>query len=224
MLNVDGSEGFLFAIEGIDGAGKSTQAQMLVEALKAVVLPKVFLTKWNSSPVVEHAAKKAKRHRLLTPHTFALLEAADLADRQQRIIEPELRAGNIVVADRWVYTAFARGGARGLQASWLRGMYSFAIKPDICFYLKVPVEVALDRILKERQLKHYEAGMDTGLHEDPAASFREFQGSGCGIYNGLQMLDPWAVVIDGELPVEDQHLLIRHLVMEKLEAASGTSA
>lgn len=201
----------LIAIEGIDGAGKSTQARLLMDWLvdrRGHETGAIHLTKWNSSPFVSPAVKKAKKERALTPATFALLEAADLADRYDREIRPVLASGGIVVADRWVYTAFARGMARGLDAAWLRGIYSFAPKPDLCFFLAVPVEVALERITKTRFVKHYEAGMDQGLSEDPNQSFREFQTAGRAAYMGLQMAERCFIVINAQESIEEQHAAI----------------
>jgi dTMP kinase len=112
----------------------------------------------------------------LTPLTFSLIHAADLADRVEREVLPALKAGAIVLADRYIYTAFARDGARGIDAAWVRRVYSFAIRPTVAFYFDVPLDEALRRIMVGRpQLKWYEAGMDLGLSPDPYESFRLFQ-------------------------------------------------
>jgi dTMP kinase len=202
----------LLAFEGIDGSGKSTQADLLFTWLAKALgfghspgALRPFLTKWNSSPVVKHATKHGKKARTLTPTTFALLEAADLADRYDREIKPILEGGCTVIADRWAYTAFARGMARGLDAAWLRGIYSFAPKPDLCFYLALPADVALARILKTRALKHYEAGLDVTEVEDPDESFLEFQGHAIAAYNGMQLAEKPFIVIDAQTSIEDQH-------------------
>jgi dTMP kinase len=195
----------LLAFEGVDGAGKSTQADLLFTRLQNSQAHLPFLTKWNSSTVVKHATKHGKKDRTLTPTTFALLEAADLADRYDREITPALAAGRHVIADRWVYTAFARGMARGRDAAWLRGIYSFAPKPDLCFYLALPADVALDRILKTRALKHYEAGMDIGLSDELEQSFLEFQGIAIAAYNGMQLAEHPFIVIDAQSSIEEQH-------------------
>lgn len=197
----------LLALEGIDGAGKSTQAELLLDWLGRDGRA-IYQTRWNSSTLVKPAMKHGKKERILTSTTFALLEAADLADRYDREIVPALKAGRVVVADRWVYTAFARGMGRGLDAAWLRGVYSFVPAPDLCFYLTLPVDVAMQRILKDRNLKHYEAGMDQGLSENLEDSFREFQTVAAATYNGLQMADQCFVPVDAQSSVGDQHAAI----------------
>jgi dTMP kinase len=202
----------LIALEGIDGAGKSTQAKLLLDWLEVSGRP-TYLTKWNSSPLVKPAAKEAKKRRLLTPTIFALLEAADLADRYEHDIALQLSLGRVVVADRWVYTAFARGKARNLDAAWLRGVYAFAPKPDLCFYLRLPADVALDRILKQRQVKYYEAGMDLKISDDPAASFLEFQSDAIAAYNALEMVEEFTI-IDALSSVDEQHCAIIAAIAE----------
>ena len=104
--------GKLFIVEGIDGSGKSTQLDLLHKWLVSEGYLVVF-TEWNSSPLVRRTTQRGKRDRLLTPLTFSLIHAADLADRMERQVIPALKAGAIVLADRYIYTAFARDGARG---------------------------------------------------------------------------------------------------------------
>jgi dTMP kinase len=164
---------------------------------------------------VKPAAKQAKKDRILTPKTFALLEAADLADRCDRVIKPALQAGCIVVADRWVCTAFARGMGRAIDAAWLRAIYSFAPMPDVYVQLALPPQIALDRIRKDRPVKFYEAGMDLGLSEDPDASFLEFQSQLAAAYTGIHLAEDCFTVIDAQASAEDQH----HAIIETLEAA-----
>ena len=107
--------GKLFIVEGIDGSGKSTQLDLLHKWLVSEGHLVVF-TEWNSSPLVRRTTQRGKREQLLTPLTFSLIHAADLADRMERQVIPALKAGAIVLADRYIYTAFARDGARGLNA------------------------------------------------------------------------------------------------------------
>src|SRR5215813_3625108 len=167
--------GKLFVVEGIDGSGKTTQLGLLAKWLIAEG-HRVFVTEWNSSALVKAATKTGKKKNALTPMTFSLLHATDFADRLLYKIIPPLKAGMIVLADRYVYTAFARDVSRGVDRQWVRSLYRFAVKPTLAVYYRVPLEVALYRILSGRpKLKFYEAGMDLRLHPDPVESYRRFQ-------------------------------------------------
>ncbi len=136
----------------------------------------VVFTEWNSSPIVRRTTRRGKRRRLLTPLSFSLIHACDFANRVNDQIVPALRAGAIVLADRYVYTAYARDGARGMGSRWLRRLYSFAPDPTLAFYFDVPLDEAIRRIEAGRAaVKYYEAGMDLGLSENPFESFRLFQ-------------------------------------------------
>ncbi|HRR31701.1 MAG TPA: thymidylate kinase, partial [Candidatus Sumerlaeia bacterium] len=158
--------GVLIAVEGLDGSGKSTQIHLIKRWLE-IEGYKVFFTEWNSSLAVKPATQKAKKRNLLTPTTFSLIHCTDLADRYERQIMPLLRAGYIVLADRYIYTALARDSVRNCDRGWLRRLYSFAVHPTITFFFKVPLETALNRILAGRpKLKYHEAGMDLNLAED----------------------------------------------------------
>ncbi len=136
--------GKLIVVEGIDGSGKSTQIKLLHKWLEARGHQVVF-TEWNSSDLVRQATKRGKKKNLLTPTTFSLLHATDFADRLTYRIIPYLKSGMTVLADRYVYTAFARDIARGVDARWVRDLYSFAVKPDAAFYFRVPIDVAVGR-------------------------------------------------------------------------------
>src|SRR6476620_12575047 len=154
------TKGKLIVVEGIDGSGKSTQLRLLEKWLISRNIP-VFLTEWNSSETVKQITKKGKKRGSLTAITFSLLHATDFADRYERNILPLLHAGYIVLADRYVYTAFARDGVRGCDHEWVRKLYSYARPPDITFFFNVPLKVAQTRILDGRtRLKYHEAGMD----------------------------------------------------------------
>jgi dTMP kinase len=167
--------GRLFIVEGIDGSGKSTQLTLLSQWLLSEGFAVLF-SEWNSSPIVRSTTSRGKKRKLLTPLTFSLIHATDFSDRVEREIVPALKAGAIVLADRYVYTAFARDVARGVDREWVRSLYRFAVVPTVAFYFRVPLEVALHRILSGRpKLKWYEAGLDLGLHPDPHESYRAFQ-------------------------------------------------
>ena len=154
--------GKLIAVEGLDGSGKSTQVHLLKRWLELEGY-KVFFTEWNSSVIVKEVTKKGKKRQLLTPTTFSLIHCTDFADRYERQVLPLLHAGYLVLADRYVFTAFGRDAVRGCDREWIRKLYSYARQPDVTFFFKVPLDVALGRILDGRpQLKHHEASPERG--------------------------------------------------------------
>jgi dTMP kinase len=207
--------GALVVVEGIDGSGKSTQLHLLKRWLE-VGGYRTHFTEWNSSPLVKSATRRGKRRRLLTPVTFSLIHASDFADRYERQILPLLKSGHLVLADRYIYTAFARDGARGCPTSWLRNLYRFATLPDITFYYRAPLEIAIGRILSGRpRLKYYEAGMDLGLSLDPVESFRQFQGMILERYDQLVETDNF-VLMDGTLPVHQLQQQMRDVVSKRI--------
>lgn len=210
-----GMEGKLIIVEGVDGSGKSTQIRLLEKWLKYAGVP-VYFTEWNSSETVKEITSKGKRKGLLTPITFSLLHATDFADRYERHVLPLLHAGYVVLADRYIYTAFARDTVRGCHPKWVRQMYDFAAKPDIAFYFRVPVDIAFDRIVKNRpKLKYYEAGMDLNLSNDPYESYRIFQGRIVDQYESMIGPENFAV-IDGTVDIEEQQRQLRQKVLETL--------
>ena len=122
--------GRLFIVEGIDGSGKSTQLMLLQKWLESEGYV-VYFSEWNSSPLVRDVTKRGKKKQMLTPMTFSLIHATDFADRTEHDIIPPLKAGAVVLADRYVYTAFARDVVRGVSPTWVRGLYDFAVKPTV---------------------------------------------------------------------------------------------
>lgn len=207
--------GKLIIVEGVDGSGKSTQIRLLEKWLKYAGVP-VYFTEWNSSETVKEITSKGKKKGLLTPITFSLLHATDFADRYERHILPLLHAGYVVLADRYIYTAFARDVVRGCHPRWVRQMYDFAAKPDIAFYFRVPVDIAFDRIVKNRpKLKYYEAGMDLNLSNDPYESYRIFQGRIVEQYESMIGPENFAV-IDGTVDIEEQQRNVRQKVLDTL--------
>lgn len=208
--------GRLFIVEGIDGSGKSTQIYLLKRWLEDNGYP-VFFTEWNSSELIKSATRRAKKKNRLTPTTFSLIHACDFADRYEKMMLPHLRAGYIVLADRYIYTAYARDMARGCDPEWVKNVYSFAVKPTVSFYFQTPLEVSLDRILSGRpDLKYHEAGMDLGLSNDPAKSFKLFQGMIKSHYDSM-IGEEHFQVIDATQSVEWQQQVVREQVLAKLE-------
>ena len=211
--------GKLFIVEGVDGSGKSTQIALLEKWLESEGYS-VFFTEWNSSELVKETTKEAKKKNLLTPTTFSLLHATDFADRLNYQIIPPLKAGMIVLADRYAYTAFARDVVRGVSPQWVRNLYSFSVKPDISFYFDVPIQTACDRILSNRtEIKFHEAGMDLGLSMDTRESFKMFQGKIMDEYK--KMVDEFNLTtVDATDEIHDQQNIVRAKVKEALKGYS----
>jgi dTMP kinase len=188
--------GALIVVEGTDGSGKSTQLYLLKRWLE-IGGYRLHFTEWNSSPLVKSATRRGKQRRLLTPTTFSLLHAADFADRCERQIMPLLQGDYLVLADRYIYR--------------------FAPVPDITFYFRAPLDIAVHRILSGRpKLKYYEAGMDLALSYDRAESFRLFQARILEEYDKMVDSDNF-VVLDGTLPVNKLQKQMREIVASKID-------
>jgi dTMP kinase len=220
MLQKANYKGKLIVVEGIDGSGKSTQIDLLYKWLKSQGKA-VFFSEWNSSPLVKSTTRLAKKEKAFTPTTFSLLQATDFAARWENQMLPMLKAGVIVLADRYAFTAFARDVARGVHPDWVRNLYSFAPQPDLVFYFQVPVNIAVERILAGRaKLKYYEAGMDLNLSDNKVTSFRLFQQRIISEYDGMIPEFNFCVV-DGAQPVQDQQHLVRQQVKTILRRWKG---
>lgn len=208
--------GKLIAVEGLDGSGKSTQIYLVKRWLQSKRI-KVFFTEWNSSTLVKEATKRAKQAHTLKPTTFSLIHATDFADRYERQILPLLRAGFIVLCDRYYFTAFARDRARGVDQEWVAGVYDYAVKPDMTFYFRVPLEVSLHRILSGRpELGYFEAGLDMGWTLNPYESFRIFQGKVFEVYEELTTTQDF-IVIDAERVIREQQQEVRQLIKSRID-------
>ncbi len=211
-----GFPGRLIAVEGLDGSGKSTQVHLLQKWLEQQGC-KVFFSEWNSSALVKSATSRGKKENLLTPTTFSLIHATDFADRYERQLVPLLRAGYVVLCDRYIFTAFARDVVRGVPPDWVRGVYSYAALPDLTFFFKARLEVSLTRILDNRPvLKFHEAGMDLNLSNDPYESFRLFQGRIFEQYLAMSM-DFQFIIIDANERIEAQQDVVRRIVASKIQ-------
>lgn len=220
MLRKNSTPGKLIIVEGIDGSGKSTQIDLLYKWLQTQGRS-VYFSEWNSSALVKSTTKRAKKSKLFTPTTFSLLQCTDFADRWENRIFPMLKAGVIVLADRYTFTAFGRDVARGVDKEWVRNLYSFAMQPDVALYFRVPLEVAVKRISSARaKLKYYEAGMDLKLSESRIESFKLFQQRILDEYDS--MVEEFNLtVIDGDLTVQAQQRLVREIVKQELDGWQG---
>ena len=220
MLLPNRYKGKLIVVEGIDGSGKSTQIDLLNKWLINQG-KQVYFSEWNSSELVKSTTKLGKSEKMFTPTTFSLLQATDFSDRWENHILPMLKAGVIVLADRYAFTAFARDVARGVDRDWVRNLYSFAPMPDLALYFRVPVDIAVERILSGRaNLKYYEAGMDLGLSDNKVTSFRLFQQRIISEYDA--MVDEFNLtVVDGTSPVQKQQKNVRQIVRKILQGWEG---
>ena len=208
--------GKLFVVEGVDGSGKSTQLDLLRNWLESKGRNVIF-TEWNSSKLISKTIKQAKRSNSLIPVTFSILHATDFADRLENIIIPALKAGLIVLADRYCFTAFARDVARGVDKEWVRNLYGFAIRPDGTFYFRVPIEVSMERIANSRLPGFYESGMDVGLSGDPKESFHLFQSMIIDEYDTMVSEFDFHTMAAAR-PIHEQQLQFREKVAALLEA------
>lgn len=214
LFNPHNLPGTLICVEGIDGSGKSTQLALLRDWLKSKGLDVIF-TEWNSSDLISQTTKKAKKKNLLSPMTFSLLHAVDFADRLEQIIIPAMKAGFIVLADRYVYTAFARDVARGVDKDWVRNMYGFAVQPDLTLYYSISAEVSLERICANRAPSFYEAGMDLKLSNNPYKSYVIFQNMVNQEY--MDMVNEFGLVeIDASNTIHAKQVILRQHVTDLL--------
>lgn len=215
LLKPNRLKGKLIVVEGIDGSGKSTQISLLSHWFRSQGYAVAF-SEWNSSPLVRETTRRGKKKEMFTPTTFSLIHATDFADRMERYVLPLMKAGAIVCADRYAFTAFARDVARGVSRRWVRNLYSFATRPNLSFYFRVPLDVAIGRILGGRDaIKYYEAGMDMGLSRDVEESFRIFQGRILDEYDAMAH-EVGFHIIDATLSIEAQQKQMREIVIDEL--------
>lgn len=219
-MKANPTRGKLIVVEGIDGSGKSTQIDLLHKWLQAKG-KSVYFSEWNSSPLVKSTTRLGKQNKMFTPTTFSLIQATDFADRWENFILPMLKAGVIVLADRYAFTAFARDVARGVDPQWVRNLYSFAYKPDLILYFRVSLDVAVERILSARaKIKYYEAGMDLGLSDSKPESFRLFQDKILNQYDNM-VQEYGFQIVDANQPVHIQQRSIRLLVSRIMKGWEG---
>src|SRR5688500_12588309 len=175
-LPIDQYPGKIIAVEGTDGVGRSTQIALLREWLEVQGYG-VVETGWTRSALMQPTIELAKSSNTLNKLTFVLLYATDFADRLEKEIIPALKAGFIVLSDRYIFTALARSGVRGVDRAWMRSLYGFAIAPHLVFYLKIDEKTLIRRVLQSRGMDFWESGMDMKLGDDIYESFRAYQRS-----------------------------------------------
>src|SRR5919109_4724082 len=199
-LPIEGYPGKLIAIEGTDGVGRTTQIQLLREWLEVKGYG-VVETGWTRSPLMQPTIELAKSSNTLNKLTFVLLYATDFADRLEKEIIPALKAGFVVLTDRYIFTALARAGVRGIDRAWLRSLYGFAIAPHLVFYLNIDVKNLIQRVLETRGMDFWESGMDLKTGDDIYDSFRSYQNKLLREYTS--MADEFGFrVIDARRPID----------------------
>jgi dTMP kinase len=198
-LPINAYPGKLIAIEGTDGVGRSTQIQLLREWLEVRGYG-VVETGWTRSRLMQPTIEIAKGSNTLNKLTFVLLYATDFADRLEKEIIPALKAGFVVLSDRYIFTALARAGVRGVERQWLRNLYGFAIAPHMVFYLNIDVKTLITRVLESRGMDYWESGMDLKHGDDIYDSFRAYQNKLLREYSS--MADEFQFrVVDARRPV-----------------------
>ena len=212
--------GKLIAIESTDGVGRSTQIRLLREWLEVQGYG-VVETGWTRSELMQPTIDLAKSSNTLNKLTFVLLYACDVADRLEQEIIPALKAGFIVLADRYIYTALARAGVRGVDSQWIRHVYGFAIAPHLVFYLKLEVDALARRVLEARGMAYWESGMDMKAGDDIYDSFRSYQRQLLKEY--ASMADEFGFrVLDGKKSITSIQDELRRQIGEFLSASAGT--
>jgi dTMP kinase len=208
-------KGTLITIEGTDGVGRTTQIGLLREWLEVQGYG-VIETGWTRSELMSETIGVAKAGHSLNQLTLSLLYATDFADRLEKIIVPALRSGFVVLADRYVFTAFARSVVRGADRRWIRNVFGFALVPELTLYLKIDADTLVPRLLRTRGIDYWEAGMDMHLGTDLFESFRKYQWRLIREYNKMSR-EFGFVTIDAALAVEEIQARIRRRVQALLE-------
>ena len=217
-VDLDRLAGRLIVVEGADGSGRSTQIAMLVEWLEGSGHATVQVG-LKRSTLVSEELERAQEGNILSRTTLSLFYATDFADQLENIILPALKAGFIVLADRYIYTLMARDMVRGMDEAWLKNLYGIALEPDTVFYLNVPPEELVQRnFAKNAALDYWESGMDLGLSRDMFDSFLKYQTAMQVAFRQLRKNYGFTVV-DGNRPVssitKELRKKIRALLLEK---------
>ena len=210
-----GYDGLVVVVEGTDGSGKSTQVNMLNSFVQKECYGSV-VSEWKTSRLISDLINDAKERNVLNATTFSLLYAADYADRLENVIIPALKAGFIVLLDRYIYTAYVRDSVRGHDIEWIKKLYDFAPEPDLVFYLKMPPDKLIKRMILSGGLDYFESGRDIGLSTDIYKSFEIYQKRCLDEYKKLQK-EYGFIEIDGTKSKEDIHNIIKTEVKKLLD-------
>ena len=218
-LSIEKYPGKIIALEGTDGVGRSTQIRLLREWLEVQGYG-VVETGWTRSPLMQPTIDLAKSSNTLNKLTFVLLYACDFADRLEKEIIPALKAGFIVLADRYIYTAIARAGVRGVDSQWIRRLYGFAIAPHLVFYLRIDADALARRVLEAGGMEYWESGMDMKAGDDIYESFKSYQRALLKEY--AAMADEFGFrVLEGRKSINSIQEELRRQIGEFLEGSTS---
>jgi len=208
--------GKLVVIEGADGSGRSTQIARMVQWLEGCGHATVQVG-LKRSTLVSEELEQAKQGNILSHLTMSLFYATDFADQLENIILPALKAGFIVLADRYIYTLMVRDLVRGLDEAWLKNLYGISVVPDAVFYLNVSPELLVQRNFQKIQaLDYWESGMDIGLSRDMFDSFLKYQALVETEFRRLQATYGFTIV-NGERSMEEISSELQERVEKLLE-------
>lgn len=220
-VNLDELAGKLIVVEGADGSGRSTQIAMLVDWLEGCGHATVQVG-LKRSTLVSEELEKAKQGNILSHTTLSLFYATDFADQLENIILPALRAGFMVLADRYIYTLMVRDMVRHLDEGWLKNLYGISLVPDVVFYLNVsPEELVQRNFAKNAAMDYWESGMDLGLSSDMFDSFLKYQSLVQENFKRLQATYGFTIV-DGHRSVDAINAEIKSKI-EAILAGDGSS-
>jgi dTMP kinase len=221
-VEVEQFAGKLIVVEGADGSGRSTQIEKLMEWLEASGHATVRVG-LKRSTLVSEELEMAQEGNILSHTTLSLFYATDFADQMENVILPALKAGFMVMADRYIYTLMARDLVRGLDEEWLRNVYGIALVPDVVFYLNVsPDELVQRSLAKYAALDYWESGMDLGLSKDMFDSFLKYQALMAKEFRRMQATYGFEIV-DGHRSVEEINAELRQKTEAVLAGKTLTS-
>jgi dTMP kinase len=224
-LNPSDLKGKLIAIEGTDGVGRTTHLEMLQEWLEVQGYG-VMTTGWTRSNLMSKTIEVAKAGNILDRWSLSLLYATDFADRLEHQIIPALRSGFVVLADRYIYTAFARDFVRSADRTWIRNVLGFALIPDLVCYLRIDVETLALRVIETTGMNYWESGMDLRLGGDLYDSFKKYQSLLIGEFDKMALEFRFNVVDARKSPEEIQNELRGYIlpVLQNHKSPIGTKA
>lgn len=208
-------KGKLIAIEGTDGVGRTTQVELLRDWIE-LQGHAVLETGWTRSNLMSRTIEAAKMGNMLDRMTFSLLYATDFADRLENQVIPALEAGFVVLADRYIYTAFARDWMRGKDPQWIEDVFGFAVIPDLICYLRIDIENLLPRVIEAGGMNYWEAGLDLHLGDDLFDSYKKYQTKMIKEFDDMAERFHFQVV-DARQPVDEIQKALREKIAPLLQ-------